>query len=114
MAKLYLSAETDMIKTLRTARAKDWISVKLHFDEEHYDRTISIKLYRSEPDVFKAYQKLIEGRNVKQKREEDLERFRELTINGKKVCEIDKETGIMVCHIDGKYDFNTGKWIEGD
>lgn len=89
MAKLYLSAETDMIQTLRTARGKNWISVWLHFDDRDYNRAVKVRMYRENPDE---------------------DKIRVLTINGKKACEIDREKGIMVCDLKGEFDYNTEVW----
>jgi len=107
MAKLYLSAETDLIKTLRTARAKDWISVSLHFDERHHDRAVRIRMYRDKPIAprLQGVKRLGKGRPVA-----DEDRIRVITINGKKACEIDRETGIMWCNLKGKYDFEREVW----
>lgn len=43
MSRLYFSATTDMIKTLRTARAKKYMEVWLHFNEENYNDAIVIR-----------------------------------------------------------------------
>lgn len=89
MSNLYLSAETDMLKTLRTARAKDWISVWLHFDDYNHGRAVRVRMYR-------------EGN--------DEDKKRVLRINGRTACEIDREKGIMVCDLKGRYNFNNEIW----
>lgn len=88
MAKLYLSATTDMIKTLRTARGRDFIDVNLHFDDRFYSKTINIELHRVDDAI------------------------RILTINGKKACEIDRYNGIMVCDLKGEYDYVKDVWVD--
>ena len=48
MSKLYLDAETDMIKTSRTARANNWITVRLGYDEGDYSKKFIVNMIRKD------------------------------------------------------------------
>jgi len=46
MSKLYLTADTDMIRTTHTARANKYIDLKLGYDEKDYSKKIKTWLER--------------------------------------------------------------------
>lgn len=48
MSRLYVYADTDMIKNPKTARANKWMKVKLNFNPENYLDTIQILCHPEE------------------------------------------------------------------
>jgi len=75
MSKLYLSAKTDTLKNVRTARAHQWININLHFDEDDFGRVVNVRM-NIPSDTNKPT----------------------LWIEGMKACEVEKDKGEMHCY----------------
>jgi len=51
MSKLYLSADTDMIRTTHTARGNRRVSVRVGYDEGNYEKKIHMSVQREDDDI---------------------------------------------------------------
>jgi len=52
MSKLYLRADTDMIKTTHTARGNKRVDASVGYDEGRYDKQIKMQVTRDDEKIF--------------------------------------------------------------